>query len=493
MIRSTVGFGALLLLLAGVPACEQRDPLYCGKHMDDPRCGFGDGGLPEGYVIIGGTVNSLTGSGLVLVNNGGDDKQISSTGAFSFPTPVPMGSTYDVTVGTQPTNPSETCSVANGTGTANTDVSDIAVTCMPAAYTVGGSVAGFTNGGKIVLTNNGGDALTINSNGSFTFATPVPSGQPYDVKIQSQMNETCNVVANMGTVGSGPVTTVVVYCGSNLYTVGGSPPQGGVTGLKGSVMLHNGGDTITVSANGPFAFPTPLVGGGTSTYNVTVSGQPSYPPAAQTCTVSNGTGTVGTANITNVAVACATRSFTIGGMVSGLTGGTLVLKNGTDSKSITADGAFTFATPVQSGATYSVSVGTQPQGLRCMVSMGSGTVMNSNVTNVAVTCGDAGIKCGSTYCGAGSVCCDPAGTPHCIGSSQTCNAFVLPCDDRADCSGNYCCADRHNGTLTLQSVSCQSSCSNLGNPVQLCDPTANECTSGTCQPWGQLPGYYACQ
>jgi len=491
MFRSTL---AIVVVLAVAPACEQRDPLFCGMHMDDPRCSFGDGGLPEGYVVISGNVDSLTGSGLVLLNNGGDDKLISSTGAFSFATPLLKGSMYAVTVGTQPTNPSETCTVASGSGTANGDVSDIVVTCSPAAYSVGGNVAGFTNGGNIVLTNNGGDAKTITASGPFTFGTQIQSGQPYNVQIQSQQSETCSVVANMGTVGSGPVTTVVVTCGANLYTVGGTPPQGGVTGLKGSVKLHNGGDTITVAANGAFAFPTPLMGGGTASYNVSVSTQPSYPPAAQNCTVSNAMGTVGTANVTNVGVACTTRTFTVGGMVSGLTGGTLVLKNGSDTRSITANGPFTFSTAVQSGFTYGVTVMTQPQGLRCTVTMGSGTVTNSNITNVAVACADAGVKCGSSYCGTGSVCCDPEGSPSCIASGQTCNAFVLPCDDRAECgSGKYCCAERHNGNLSLQNVSCQSSCNNVNNPLQLCDPNANECTSGSCQAWGQLSGYYACQ
>ncbi|HUS28221.1 MAG TPA: hypothetical protein VMZ53_06925 [Kofleriaceae bacterium] len=482
----------LLVLFAGVSACEQRDPLFCGMHMDDPRCLAGDGGLPEGFVVIGGTVTGLTGSGLVLSNNGSDDKQVSSNGAFSFSTAIPQGSTYDVTVGTQPTNPSEMCTVANGSGTANSDVADIEVTCMPAAYTVGGNVAGFTPGGNIVLTNNGGDDKTITAGGAFTFATPVRSGQPYDVQIKSQQGETCSVVANTGVVGSGPITTIVVVCGSNLFTVGGSPPQGGVTGLNGSVKLHNGNDTITVNANGAFAFPTPLTGGGSSMYNVTVTQQPAYPPAAQNCTVTNGMGTVGTANITNVRVACMTRSFTVGGTASGLNG-TVVLRNGGDMLSVSSNGSFTFNNAVQSGFTYGVTVMTQPSGQQCTVSMGSGTVTNSNITNVSVTCINVGVKCGGSYCNNGNICCDPGGSPSCRASNQ-CSAFELPCDDRADCSGGrLCCADRHNGNLSLQSVSCQSSCNNVNNPIQLCDPTKNECTSGSCQPWGQLSGYYACQ
>ena len=492
LFRSCIALGALLAI---APACEQRDPLFCGSHMDDPRCSFGDGGIPEGFVVIGGTVDSVTGSGLVLLNNGSDDKAISSTGAFSFAMPIAQGSTYAVTVGTQPTNPSEMCSVANGSGTANSDVSDIAVTCAPAAYPVGGNVAGFTSGGNIVLTNNGGDAKTITANGAFTFATPVPSGSPYNVQIQSQQQETCSIVANMGTVGSGPVSTVVVTCGSNLFTVGGTPPQGGVTGLKGTVRLHNGPDTINVAANGAFAFPTPLTGGGTASYNVTVTTQPAYPPAAQNCVVSNAAGTVGTANVTNVGVACTTRTFTIGGSVGGLTGGTIVLRNGNETKSITSNGSFTFNTPVQSGFTYGVTVMSNPTGLRCTVSMGSGTVTNANITNVSVACADAGVKCGSNYCGSGSVCCNPGSSnATCISSNASCSGLELPCDDKADCtSGRICCAQRHNGNLSLESVSCQSSCNNVSNGIQLCDRNTNECTSGSCQSWNQLSGYNVCR
>jgi hypothetical protein len=82
-----------------------------------------------------------------------------------------------------------------------------------------------------------------------------------------------------------------------LYLVNGT-----VTGLtSGSVTLQdNGGDTTTVSGNGVFSFPTALPAG--SSYSVTVNGtSPNY----LTCSVSNGSGTISNANVTNVAVACA--------------------------------------------------------------------------------------------------------------------------------------------------------------------------------------------
>src|SRR5262245_29999180 len=86
--------------------------------------------------------------------------------------------------------------------------------------------------------------------------------------------------------------------GGATYTVGGS-----VSGLSGTVVLQdNGGDNLTVTANGTFTFATALAPG--AAYNVTVKTN----PTGQSCSVSNGTGTIASANVTSVAVACTTTS-----------------------------------------------------------------------------------------------------------------------------------------------------------------------------------------
>ena len=83
-----------------------------------------------------------------------------------------------------------------------------------------------------------------------------------------------------------------------------------------------------------------------------------------------------------------TPTYTVGGTVSGLTSGTLVLKNNAgDDLTISANStSFTFTTAQASGAAYSVTAGTQPSGLTCSVSSGSGTISSSNVTTVVVAC-----------------------------------------------------------------------------------------------------------
>jgi Putative esterase len=147
------------------------------------------------------------------------------------------------------------------------------------------------------------------------------------------------------------------------------------------VLQDNGGDNLTVSANGPFTFATALAGG--AGYAVTVKTN----PAGQTCTVANGSGTIGSANVTSVAVSCAaTATYTVGGSVSGSSGTVVLQDNGGDNLTVSANGPFTFATALAGGAGYAVTVMTSPAGQTCTVANGSGTVGSANVTNVAVSC-----------------------------------------------------------------------------------------------------------
>ena len=89
---------------------------------------------------------------------------------------------------------------------------------------------------------------------------------------------------------------------TGTYSVGGT-----VSGLSGTVVLQdNGGDDLSVSANGTFTFATALAQN--AAYNVTVKTNPS----GQLCAVSNPSGTVGTANVTNVAVTCSASATALG-------------------------------------------------------------------------------------------------------------------------------------------------------------------------------------
>jgi hypothetical protein len=87
------------------------------------------------------------------------------------------------------------------------------------------------------------------------------------------------------------------------YTVGGT-----VAGLAGQglVLRNSNGDDVPIPASGSFTFPMALSSG--ASYAVSVATEPSGP--AQTCVVIDGAGVIGSANVTDVSVVCATGPFT---------------------------------------------------------------------------------------------------------------------------------------------------------------------------------------
>lgn len=334
--------------------------------------------------LINVTVSDgLAGSGLVLQDNGADDMAIPAPGTYTFNKAIPPGQTYDVKVANQPIGPTQTCTVLNGSGTAaGVDVDNIRVNCVVSTFAVGGSVVGLKAGQSVTLTNNGANDQVVSADGAFAFPA-LKSGGDFNVAIKSSTSgTTCTVSGGVGTIANAAVDSVVVNCGTNTYTVGGT-----VTHLTGTlVVTNNGGNDRTITANGGYAFSTPIASG--SSYAVAVKSNPTYPPQAQTCTVSNASGAVGAGNVGNVNIDCVTNKYTVGGTVTGLTGNGLKLQNkGTDDKSIAAGGTgFTFATSVASGSTYGVTVVTQPEGQTCSVANGSGTIGKAAVANVAVNC-----------------------------------------------------------------------------------------------------------
>jgi len=79
-------------------------------------------------------------------------------------------------------------------------------------------------------------------------------------------------------------------------------------------------------------------------------------------------------------------SYAIGGTVTGLTDTLSLQNNGSDSLSVSANGSFAFPAKLQAGATYNVTVSTQPTGQICGVNNSSGTTGSSDITSVSVVC-----------------------------------------------------------------------------------------------------------
>ena len=163
-----------------------------------------------------------------------------------------------------------------------------------------------------------------------------------------------------------------------------------VSGLQQgkNVVLSNGQSTATnvftenealgITTDGTYSFGSFTSG---TSYNITVLQQ----PVSQACTVTSGESSLSAS--TTVAVACTSESYTISGAVVGmLSGQSVTLQNNSgDNLTVSSNTSFSFTTKVASGATYLVTVLTQPTGQTCTPNLNSG-VVSGNVTDVSIIC-----------------------------------------------------------------------------------------------------------
>jgi len=89
-------------------------------------------------------------------------------------------------------------------------------------------------------------------------------------------------------------------------------------------------------------------------------------------------------------VTCVLNTYAIGGSVSGLPDGNQVLlrNNGGDDLVVSANGAFTFATPLDDHSEYEVTVYKQPErpNWRCTAENAEGALRGKDVTDVVIDC-----------------------------------------------------------------------------------------------------------
>ena len=222
MLTATATSGDTFVSWSG--ACSGSvSPL--GVTMDADKSCDAEFSAKTNTYTIGGTVSGLaTDNEVVLQNNSGDNLTVNANGLFTFATALDDGSTYTVTVLTQPTNPGQTCNVTGGSGTvAGADVTDVSVICVTDTFSVGGNVEGLAGSG-LILQNNAGDDLAISADGSFTFATALDDGSTYAVTVLTQPTnpgQTCSVTGGSGTVAGADVTDVSVICVTrpeNIFT-----------------------------------------------------------------------------------------------------------------------------------------------------------------------------------------------------------------------------------------------------------------------------------
>jgi uncharacterized repeat protein (TIGR03803 family) len=196
-------------------------------------------------------------------------------------------------------------------------------------------------------------------------------------------------------MGMGTIATLTA-CGGGGGGSGGSGGSGNnatsstysitasVQGLNrsGLVLLVNTAQVAVSSGATSVSLASMLNSG--AAYSVTVQTQ----PTGETCSVTNGSGTVSTSNVTNVVVNCAAGTFTIGGAISGLSAsGLVLLNNAGDATPIAANATqFVMKSPITYGGSYSITVKTPPGGETCQISQGSGTNITTNIDSVVISC-----------------------------------------------------------------------------------------------------------
>ncbi len=301
-----------------------------------------------GYTVSGSAFVAATGSTrqVQLHTEDGDEvKTVTGDGALTFTTPVLATSTYQVTLLGAPTftanNATNNCAVANGSGTANANVTNVQVEC---SFAVGGSTSfplvfgpapALGTGGVGLSLTSGPTSLgtvTVTTGGSFQFPQRQLSnaGAFYTVAITSQpAGQTCvlksgggSVTVNLSTAAD--VTSIGVAC-----IVTPAPANQ----LVGTYRLNR--DVLTFFANGTFLFGAhPATGGAAASgveqgfYGIVAN---STPAGGQTLTIttdSNGAGGLsnsaadfGYVNLTGITKTATTIAFskapTFGGAATG--------------------------------------------------------------------------------------------------------------------------------------------------------------------------------
>ncbi|MDZ4724562.1 MAG: myxococcus cysteine-rich repeat containing protein [Leptospira sp.] len=254
------------------------------------------------------------------------------------------------------------------------------------------------------------------------------------IKPEKESNESMIGAAGLALVsGTAQSSTNSTYPSSTTfsYTAGQSinlAPSNHVSGstysvspsLPSGITLDTGTGVLSGSSTASLA---------STTYSITQT-RPDGSTTIFTLTLEI---TGGTSSTTTTAATTPITNHTVGGSITGnLNSGTVVLRlNGANNLSRSATGAFVFGTTVSTNNTYAVTVFTQPTTSSCGVTAnGSGTIVSSNITNVAVACdicGD-GVKpsyqpCddGNTNSGDGcSNVCTVEGSYTCVGSPSVC-------------------------------------------------------------------------
>jgi len=302
-----------------------------------------------------------------------------------------------------------------------------------ASDSINGVVLGLNGSGLTINVDKGGDQpITLSTGGVFSLPKALFSNilqnKTHTVAIGKQPTnpiQVCTILGSSTSLTMENLNHLFISCQDVSSTAGGSAQ--GVLGSGLILELDSGSLTslVSVTQDGTFVFPDKIEQG--SDYKVTVSVQPSAPN--QVCTISGDEGTI-TDDITDINVTCVTQKYQIGGTVSGLGGGSLVLQNNSgDNITVSADGSFVFPTLLDDESTYLVSIFSSSinADLVCTPNNNNDKLKGSDYLSVIIFCSQIAYKVGGkvvgTLPGSSIILQDNAGDDLTISSD---GSFVFP-------------------------------------------------------------------
>lgn len=265
---------------------------------------------------IGGTISpsngGLTGSGLLLQINNGENLQIPANAAtFTFSTPLVSGSNWDITLINQPS--SQSCNLSGNSGTnISSDISSILVTCSSGSspkdkyayvankysntvspYSINATSGVLTSSGAAEPTGFGPSSVAVDAAGKFAYVTNQTSASVTAYSIAS------GVLAALPDVDSGTAGTqtsipteltptaikihpsgnfaYVVNQGNNSVSayrldaasgVARIDSDGGTAGIQTSIPAKSGPISIAIHPEGGYAYVANAVSGDISVFSI---------------------------------------------------------------------------------------------------------------------------------------------------------------------------------------------------------------------------------
>jgi hypothetical protein len=192
---------------------SMRRALALALALSLAACGGGKATFP-----VGGTVQKLKYTGLVLTTNGMDVavNPAGTSGAdvtYTFPKSLEYGTIYDITVKSNPLH--QQCSVVNGKDSAGRfAVIDVIVGCIDNAYSIGGTISGLTADGLVLANGSTATPAAIAKDAtSYVFPEAIVYGVSFGVTVLQQPTGLfCTVANGAGVMGDAKVDNINIAC-----------------------------------------------------------------------------------------------------------------------------------------------------------------------------------------------------------------------------------------------------------------------------------------